>query len=160
MKEVKSMKKHLMFTAIVLCISALGLGRAFADELVLQLVVKTNNQTTTFGTGSYPATTTVYAGDVYLGRSKVAEYTATSTKTSYTGINGYGVDYEIIVPLSGFTGLDYLGDFISVKTNRIYTGVISPASIDHGIIYAASPALKGFIGLEVKIEGDTLKIIY
>ncbi len=154
------MKKRLMFTAIALCISVLGLGTALAGELDLQLVVGTNNQTTTFGTGSYPATTTVYAGDVYLGTSKVAQFTATSTKTSYTGINGFVVDYEIIVPLSGFTGLDYLGDFFSVKTNRIYTGVISPASIDRGIIYAASPALKGLIGLEVQIEGNTLKIMY
>ena len=154
------MKKHLMATAIVLCISVFGLGAAFADEVDLQLVVGTNNQTTTFGTGSYLATTTVYAGDVYLGESKVAQFTATSTKTSYTGINGYVVDYEIIVPLSGFTGLDYLGDFFSVKTNRIYTGVISPASIDHGIIYAASPALKALIGLEVEIVGPTLKIMY
>jgi hypothetical protein len=154
------MKKHLMATAIVLCISVFGLSAAFAAELDLQLDTKTNSQQTTFGTGAYPATTTVYAGDVYLGESKVAQFTATSTKTSYTGINGYVVDYEIIVPLSGFTGLDYLGDFFSVKTNRIYTGVISPASIDHGIIYAASPALKALIGLEVQIEGNTLKIMY
>ncbi|MEJ2010335.1 MAG: hypothetical protein P8Z30_19635 [Acidobacteriota bacterium] len=154
------MKKLFMVTAIALCLLVFGLSAAFAAELDLQLVAGTNTQTTSFGTGSHPATTTVYAGDVYLGAQKLAQFTATSTSTNYTGINGQVWDYEIIVPLSGFTGLDYLGDFFSVKTNRINTGVISPLTIDRGIIYAASPALKSLIGLEVEIDGNTLKIFY
>jgi hypothetical protein len=154
------MKRLLLVTAIALCLLAFGMSTAFAAELDLQMVVGTNNQTTTFGTGSYLATTTVYAGDIYYEGSKLAQFTATSTNTSYPSMNGWVVDYEIIVPLSGFTGLDYLGDFFSVKTIRKYTGIISPASIDRGIIYAASPALKSLIGFEVEILGDTLKIYY
>jgi hypothetical protein len=124
------------------------------------LVSKTETSQTNFGTGAHPASTTVYAGDVLLNETKIGLFTATQTRTTYTGIKGDIVNYDIIVPLGGFNGLDSLGDFFSVRTNRIATGVPSPATIDTGIIYAASHPFRALVGLEVHMAGNTLTISY
>jgi hypothetical protein len=42
------------------------------------------------------------------------------------------------------------------RTNHIAAG----AGSDQGVIYAASPALKGVIGFPVTIGGETLRITY
>ena len=154
------MKKSLMVTAIVLCFSVFGLGAAFAAEIDLQLVKQTETSQTSFGTGSHPASIAVYAGDVlYLG-AKIGQFTATQTRTTWTGIKGDIMEYDIIVPVGGFNGLDSLGDFFSIRTNHIATGVLNPPTVDTGVIYAASATYKALMGLAVQMAGSTLKIMY
>jgi hypothetical protein len=153
------MKRYLLVTVIVIFIWVLGLSAAFAGELDLQLVTKTDSSQGNFGTGSYPASTVVYAGDVLFQGTKIGAFTATSTGTTYTGIDGVMMQYDVMIPPVPNFG-DSPSEFFSVKTNHVITGVLNPATVDRGVIYAASPALKSLTGLEVVILGTTLEIMY
>lgn len=124
---------------------------AFAGQIDLQLVQKTNLLRQDFGSGTYTAFTMIWAGDVnYLG-SKIGDYTASFTKTTYTGNNGSTTNYDIIIPQGG-----PIGEFVSIRTNHITTG----SGSDKGTIYATSPAFKSFIGYSVVLSGDTMSILY
>jgi len=154
------MKKGLMLTAIALCLMVFGLNSAFAAEIDLQLLTQTESSQSNFGSGPHPASITVYAGDVlYLG-VKIGQFTAVQTRTTWTGIKGDIMEYDIIVPQGGFNGLDSLGDFFSIRTNHIATGLLNPPTIDTGVIYAASAPYKSLMGLDVQLSGSTLKIMY
>jgi hypothetical protein len=110
----------------------------FAAELSLSLSKKTDFARTDFGPVSSPACTLIWAGDVLYGGNKIGEFSATLTKIKY-GSNGTILSYDLMIP-SGDTILE----FISPRTNRfIPTGGVSA---DKGIIYAASPVFKDFIG--------------
>lgn len=154
------MKKSLVVTAIALFFSVFGLSAAFAGEIDLELLKQTETSQTAFGTGSHPASITVYAGDVLFMGTKIGQFTATQTRTTWTGIKGDIMEYDIIVPVGGFNGLDSLGDFISIRTNHIATGVLNPPTVDTGVIYAASAPYKSLMGLTVQMAGTTLKIMY
>jgi len=154
------MKKGLMVTTIALCLSVFGLSAAFAAEIDLELVKQTGTSQTNFGAGPNPASITVYAGDVLFLGTKIGQFTATQTRTTWTGIKGDVMEYDIIVPQGGFNGLDSLGDFFSIRTNRIATGVLNPPTVDTGVIYAASAPYKLLMGLSVQMAGTTLKIMY
>ena len=158
MKGERLMKRYLIVTVIAVCFSVFGFSSAFAGELDLKLVSKTDSSQSNFGAGTYPASTVVYAGDVLYGEIKIGGFTATSTGTAYTGVYGVMMNYELMFPTTPFG--DSPSNFFSVKTSHVNTGVLDPATFDHGVIYAASPDLKVLTGLEVVISGNTLKIMY
>ena len=117
----------------------------------MDLVKKTDSSRQDFGTGTYTAYTMIWAGDVKFVGNKIGDYTASVTKTTYTGSNGAIMNYDIVLPQGGS-----IGEFISIRTNHIATG----SGSDKGIIYATSPAFKSFIGYSVVLSGDTMSILY
>ncbi len=144
-------KTWLAIAVVSVAITSLLVGTAFSAELDLTLSSKTGFSRTDFGTGTYTAYTMVWAGDVLNGATKIGDFTATLTKTTYTGENGYAINYDIMVPGGG-----PLAEFVSVRTNHIVSG----AGSDKGVIYAASPVLKDLIGVPVTMDGDTMRITY
>jgi hypothetical protein len=132
------------------CFLFIILSPSFAADLTLTLAKKTDYSRQDFGTGTYTAYTMVWAGDVtYLG-SKIGDYTATITKTTYTSAAA-SINYEIIIP----TG-EAIPDSVSVKTAQISTG----SGSEKGIIYAATPNFKALVGSNVIKTGDTMIISY
>ena len=153
------MKQRLMVTAIVLYFSVFGLSLASAGEIDAQLVRMTDIAQGDFGTGTYPASIVVYAGDVIYEGTKIGTFTATSTGTKYTGIDGVMMQYDVIIPPVPNFG-DSPSDFFSMKTNHVITGILNPPTVERGVIYTATGALNFLMGLEVVISGDALKIMY
>lgn len=144
------MKKSMMVLLMSLCFMCVVVSPAFAAQLTLTLTKTTDYSRTDFGTGNFTAYTMVWAGDVYLSGSKIGDFTATLTKTTYTS-SASPINYDIIVPSGGT-----IPDFISVKTSHIPTG----NGYDHGSIYATSPALSSLIGKTVTMNGATMTIAY
>ncbi len=145
------MRTGVLAAMISICLSLVGTGSAVAGEIDLQLIYRTGIERNDFGTGSHSAYTTIQAGDVYLSGTKIGDFTVTLTATTYTGANGLLMQYDLLIPGSG-----PIAEFLAARANQITTGSTS----GHGIIYAASPAFKAAIGLEVVIAGNTFKILY
>ncbi|MBI5590448.1 MAG: hypothetical protein HY881_08210 [Deltaproteobacteria bacterium] len=146
------MKKMMFSYFITLSFLLFVLCPAFAAEINLDLAQKTDLLRQDFGSGTYTAFTMIWAGDVNYQGNKIGDYTASVTKTTYTGSNGWSMNYEIIIP----TGGEPIGDFVSIRTTHITTG----SGSDKGIIYAASPKFKFLVGNEVTITGNTMNIHY
>jgi hypothetical protein len=146
------MKKMIISCFMTLCFLLISLSPVFAGTIVLTLDKKTDYlRQGGFTSGTYTAFTLIWSGDVnYLG-SKIGEFTTSETKTTYTGINGTIMNYDIIIPAQGG-----IGDFVSVRANHITTG----SGSDKGTVYATSPSLKAFIGSTVTIDGNAMTINY
>jgi hypothetical protein len=147
------MNKRHLFAIIFAGLIILMVGsQVHAAELSLSLSKKTDFARTDFGPISSPAYTLIWAGDVLYGGNKIGEFSATLTKINY-GSNGTILSYDLMIP-SG----DTIPEFISVRTNRVTPS--GGVSADKGVIYAASPAFKDFIGHAVFLNGDNMKILY
>jgi hypothetical protein len=151
------MKKRMITALMTLGFLLIILSPAFGEVIILQLIKKTDLsvQDSRFllspsGTGQYPGYSFIYAGDVYNIGNKIGEFTASSTKTTYAGDDGWVMNYDIVLPLGG-----PVGEFISIRAARI-----SADGSGHGTIYATSPALKSLIGYAVEMTGDTIYIPY
>ena len=145
------MKKLMISSFMALCFLLIIISPAFAGDIItFQLIKKTDYSRQDFGSGTYTAYTMIWAGDVmYLG-SKIGEYTASITRTTYAGSNGNITNYDIITPPQAGS----IGEFISVRTTHITTG----SGSDKGTVYAASPAFKSLMGKSVVMSGDTMTI--
>ena len=149
-KGETNMKKMMISSFMTFCFLFIILSPSFAGEINLTLDKKTDYSRQDFGTGTYTAFTMIWAGDVkYLG-SKIGDFTGSVTKTTYTS-TAWSMNYEIIIP----TGAP-IADSVSVRTTHITTG----SGSDKGIIYAATPNFKSFVGSNVTITGDTMIITF
>jgi hypothetical protein len=145
-------KRHLfalIFAGFILIL--LAGTEVLAGEISLGLSRNTDFARIDFGPITTLASTMIWAGDVLSGGNKIGEFTATQTKINY-GSNGSVLNYDLTIP----TG-DAIPEFISLRTNRVISGTVTA---DKGIIYAASPAFKDFIGLAVYMNGNDLRIVY
>ena len=132
------------------CFLFILLSPSFATDLTLTLDQKTDLIRQDFGTGTYTAFRMLWAGDVKYQGSKIGDFTASVTKTTYTA-TAWSMNYELIIPTGG-----PIPDSVSVRSTRILTG----SGSEKGIIYAATPNLKAIVGSNITITGNTMVISY
>jgi hypothetical protein len=147
------MNKRVIWLIVVGCIFFMSSGSViFAGEVALSLSAKTSIKILDdFGTGTYKANSSIFAGDVLYEGIKIGEYTGHASTTTYTS-------QEIIlydIMLIRTTGVS---EFVSIRMIADSNGLPSGLIKSQGLIVGASPALKYLIGLSV-IKTDNSNVI-
>jgi hypothetical protein len=147
------MKRLMIMLFLVGCVLFMSLSsELLAAELSLTLDQKTSIPVlNNFGTGTYKANTTIWAGDVQYNGAKIGDYTGYVSTTTYTSQEI--ILYDIMLLRDGG-----VSDFVSIRMIADSNGLPSGAIKSQGLIIGASPALKNFIGLSV-IKTDNSNVI-